>query len=200
MNNMMKVSVGHELLIIMIIGLLANMNFACDVRVMASADLESYAYPDYTTPSLFQFPNAYSKNDILFIKELNVTTSTDCNNLSYQPRLYVIKPDGNKEYLSLEETRNLINETIYFNGLKNRSKLGMISTGIYLKTTGDYELYLEPNVFDSNGNQIPSSYTLILKRMGGVVYPYIFTVKELSNITKITKNNLRIKKRQRTNF
>lgn len=125
---------------ILAILLMGGVASSCSWQVAGDIDLIAYSSPNYKQISEFQYPE-YSKNDIVFVRSLNLTVTSDCVNSTITPRIYIVKPNGEKEYFTGLETISLENGGRVFLGLKNSSlKLNKdaISTGIVLKTPGDY--------------------------------------------------------------
>lgn len=151
-------------------------------------ELISYSFPDYKEVSQHYQYARYSQNDLLFVKSFELTTSTDCHNLTIVPIVYLINPAGEKQYFMGFESIPLANKTQYLSGIKNgpvKFDKDVITNGLPLKLTGDYSLTYN---FQINGNERPTTGQegISLSNAGSLLGEYPLTVVETSNLVKIS--------------
>ncbi len=176
----------YSILILLILGLA----YSCSTIAIGSMELVSYSFPGYKQTSSFQYPK-YSQNDIVFVKAYNLSITTDCQNGSILPRVFLISPSGEKEEFLGLEYMPLKNGSFNLLGIKNNTykfDKDVVTSGIILKLTGEYSLGYN---FDVVAEDRPSGASNSVFLTGvGLLGNYPFSVMDTSNKILISRNSL----------
>lgn len=172
------------LMIVLFLTLVISSSYACTVNITEKTTLVSYSTTDPTRVSDFKYPN-YAQNNLLFVKLLDMTISSDCENSTITPKVYVISPTSENYPLLGFETISIRNGTYSFEGLKLNKYVTLdkdvISYGMPLRIIGDYTLKFSVDV-QTNGtyDSVIISPTYILDGITPL-NEYTFKVIDTSN-------------------